>query len=448
MGSKSLFIVLIFLSVFLVQCTKPTTIGGDLVNASELNFGSTDTLPIKVTTIKSTDSLRSFIYSSLPFALSRYYLGQLEDPVFGLNTAEIIAQYGPYPGTYASTFAGATVDSVVLTLILDSSGFYGDNAAMQSLAVARLSDPLRLDTSFYTFQDFATEPGLVGEMTNFVPNLSKRMLVITPDSSVIDTNSAYLRIPLDNSLGQEILAYDSLDFAEVNNFAEKFRGIKIYSSTSSPSMMAVKLDATYSEIDIYYHTATEDSLVFPIHALSGYSATDRQTQDYTGSFVEPYIGSENDSLFFMQSMGGLNLEVNLPDLSSLGNIIVNKAILEFTLESLSFDDTLVYKGLSQVILKDTSNAFVLDVSQVLNIGGGLPVFGGKPKIVVRDGEAREVVQMNISSLMQEVYYGNVSNKVLVKPTLEISQLGRFVIQGFTGDKKWQPKLYLNYTNQN
>lgn len=451
-ANKALLIGLVFLSVFATHCTKPTSIGGDLVNEDELNFGSVDTMPLKITTVESTDSLKSYVYSSLPFVLSRYYLGQLEDPIFGLNTCEIFAQYGPTPGTYANKFVGATVDSVVMTLILDSAGFYGDEMAMQSLGVARLSDPLKIDTSFYTFQDFPTEMTLLGEKNNFVPNLSPGFLVITPDSSVVDSVSPYIRIPLDMSLGQEVLSMDSVDYADPQKFAEKFRGLKIFSKSPSTGMLAVALAAPYSEIDIYYHTATEDSLVFPIHPLRGYSASERQVQDYTGSVVEQHIGVENDSLFFVQSTGGLNLEVELPDLSSLGDVIVNKAILEFTLESLDLDDTTTFKILEQLVLKDTSNAYVIDINQIFaSTSLNLRVFGGSPKLVTRDGETRMVVQMNISSLLQEVAYGTVSNKVLVKPTtdrVEVTNLGRMVIQGFKGAKKWQPKLYLNYTELN
>ena len=446
--NKVLLIGLILLSIVVTQCTKPTTIGGDLVNENELNFGTVDTFTLKVTTVKSTDSLKSFVFSSSAFALSRYYLGQLDDPVFGLNTGEIIAHYGPYPGTYADKFVGAIVDSVVLTLILDSAGFYGDQHAMQSLAVARLSVPMRMDTTYYTFQDFATESTLLGEKNSFVPSLEPGFLVITPDSSVVDSMNPYIRIPLDNSLGQEVLSMDSLDYADPEKFAEKFKGIKIFSTSPSAGMISVNLKAIHSEIDIYYHTPTEDSLVFPIHPLIGYAASNRQVKDYAGSFVEQRIGVENDSLLFMQSTGGLNLDVELPDLSPLGEVIVNKAIIEFTLESLTFDDTTTFKALQQLVLKDTSNAFVIDINQILTIGGGLQVFGGSPKLVTRDGEMRMVVQMNISSLMQEVVYGTVSNKITVKPSTEITRLGRLVIQGFAGPKKWQPKLYLNYTELN
>ena len=444
---------LVLLSLFVTQCTKPTTIGGDLVNENELNFGSVDTFPLNIKTVESKDSLRSFVFSSLPFKLSRYYLGQLEDPILGLNSGEIFAQYGPFPGNYAEKFVGAILDSVVLTLILDSAGFYGDHTAMQSLAVARLIEPMRMDTSYYTFQDFPAESSLLGEKNNFVPSLSPGFLVITPDSSVVDSVSPYIRIPLDNSLGLDVLSMDSVDYADAEKFAEKFRGLKIYSTSPSAGMLAVKLDAVFSEIDIYYHTATEDSLVFPIHPLSGYTASNRQVKDYSGSFVEQHIGVENDSLFFVQSTGGLNLEVELPDISSLGDVIVNKAVLEFTLESLVSDDTTTFRTTDELILRDTSNAFIIDINQVLASNASMQIFGGSPKMVTRDGEMRMVVQMNISSLMQEISSGNVSNKVLVKPTTkllesEVTNLGRFVIQGFSGAEKWQPKLYLNYTELN
>ena len=459
--NRILFLGIALLSIFVVQCTKPTAIGGDLVNESETNFWTTDTMPLVVTTVRSTDSLKTYFYASVSKTLARYYLGQLDDPIFGRNTAEIYSQYGPYVGTYSSEFDNATVDSVVLTLVLDSAGFYGDAMAMQSISVFRLDNPMVLDTNYYSYQEFAAEPTPLGELNNFVPNLNKRILQVS--KTVNDSNLVYVRIPLDNSLGTEILGLDSLDFIDGKSFAEKFKGIKISATSPSGGMMSINLQHALSEIDIYYQTPTEDSLVFPIHSLRGFAATDYQTKDYSGSFVETHIGVPNDSLFFMQSTGGLNMEIELPDMSGLGNIIVNKAILEFSLEYLNFDDTLLYSPIVQLLLKDSSNHFIQDVNLALSRTGNYSVFGGTLKSVTRNGVSRMIVEMNISAMMQDVVNGTISNILVVKPApsysrdsednsgtagREVTGLGRTVIQGFSGAKEWQPKLLLNFTEVN
>ncbi len=450
-SNRILFMMMVLLSILVVQCTKPTTIGGDLVNENEADFWSTDTMPLTVKTVKSTDTLLTYFYASVSKTLRRYYLGMLDDPVFGRNTAKIFSQYGPYAGSYTKKFNEATVDSVVLTLVLDSAYFYGDATAMQSLNVSRLMNPMALDTNYYSNQDFPVEATPLGELIDFVPNLNKRVLYVS--ETIKDSNLVYLRIPLDNSFGEEILAYDSLVYVDAEAFAQKFKGISIQATSPSLGMMAVDLRHVMSEIDIYYQTPTEDSLVLPIHSLRGYAATDYQTKDYAGSYVESHIGVANDSEFFIQSTGGLNVEIELPDVSDLGNIIVNKAILEFSVKDLNFDDTSMFRLNKQLVLKDTLGNYINDVGTVLTSTGGYGVFGGKPKVVTRNGETRTIFEMNISSMLQDVIQGSLSNKVVLRPAsfletddkYELTGLGRTVLQGFSGAKEWQPKLRLNYT---
>lgn len=430
-----------FLVPFLfVQCTKPTTLGGDLVSSEETNFFTTDTFGLSVKTIRSTDSLFAFIYGTSSIGLEAYYLGDMLDPVFGEAQSEIIAQYGPTPGDYAGNFDGATVDSVVLTLVFDSAKFYGNMDIMQSIEVLRLKEAMPIDTSYYTNRDFETEATPLGYVDNFIPNLNKRLLVVTADSTVKDSSLVYVRIPLTNSLGAEILALDSIVFTTAEGFAEKFKGVKIKTKSQTTAMMALNLKSYFSEIDIYYKKPEKDSLVFRIHSFNGYAATNHQTKDYTGSTVESYLDQTNSDLFFMQSNIGLNLEVTLPDLASLGGVIVNKAVLEFTLENIMADDTMAFRPIELFTLTDTSGIGI----------GGIYVQGGQQSVtatlkrVEKGGVIRQVVQLNISSLMQKIQRGDKSRKIIVKPRRP-AVMGRVVLQGFAGEESAQPKLYLNYT---
>lgn len=436
---KGSFVLLAFLSLLLTQCTEPTELAGDLVKDQESNFHSVDSLPLAVKTVVSDDSLRVFYYTTVPFALNRYYLGVLDDPIFGQDTSEIISLFGPSPGNYGSKFDGATVDSVILTIVLDSAWFYGDPTAMQSIEVFRLQEVMALDSSYYQFQDFPTEPTPIGQLLDFVPNLTSRSIVI--DYDTVEEKLAYIRIPLDNSIGEEILGLDSIDFTTAEKFSERFKGLKI-KAQSSTGLMALKLTANYTGIDVFYQTPSEDSLILPIFPFRGYATSEHLAQNHSGAVVESYLDVPNASNFFVQAHGGLNMEIELPDMTSLGDIIVNKAILEFTLADLMEDDTATYSILPQLILTDTLGHEIPDWNP---LDGR---FDGKPKMVVKNGEARMVVQMNISSLLQLVQQGSVSNKVVLKASPQMYEYGRSVFQGFEGDKMWQPKLIVNFTELN
>ncbi len=434
-------VLAMFLVPFLfVNCTKPTTLGGDLVNSEESDFFTTDTFGLTVKTVRSKDTLLTFLYGTSSVGLATYYLGDMNDPIFGNSRSEIIAQYGPSPGDYAGNFKSATVDSVVLTLVFDSAKFYGNEDIIQSIEVLRLQEAMRIDTSYYANRDFETEMMPIGSLDNFTPNLNKRLLVVTADSTVKDSSLVYVRVPLANSLGAEILALDSIVFTTAEGFAEKFKGIKIKAKSQTTAMMAVNLKSYLSEIDIYYQNPEEDSLVFRIHSFGGYAATEYLTKNYTGSTVEPYFDEVNSDLFFVQSTNGLNVEVSLPDLSSLGDVIVNKAVLEFTLENLMSDDTLAFRSIASFSLKDTSGS---RIGGLYAQGGQLPVTASL-KRVEKDGEIRQVIQLNISSLMQKIQRGDAENKVVIQATRP-AVMGRVVLQGFAGEESAQPKLYLNYT---
>lgn|GEM_PF-5234772 len=433
------------------SCTKPTKLGGDLVEGEKSDIVFTDTLPLHITTVRAHDSLVAFaaLTNGPAVAVNRHYVGIMNDPVFGTDTSEVIVVYGPAASeNWSDKFIGSIVDSVKLNLILDSAGFFGDPTTPIDIGVYRLTQPMSPDTTYYTNQYFEAEDMPIGHLDGYLPDLNKRLLVVTPD--LTDSAIVYAQISLPFGFGAEILGYDSLTFSDPDKYIQAFKGLKIRATSPANYSLALSLKHSFSEIDIYYHTPVEDSLVlrlFPAHGK--YPSSQYYAKDYSGSEVANHIDVPDDSLLFVQSTDGLELKLELPKLDPDGGfVIINKAILELTCENLPMDDTVHFKVIPQFYLKDTADVEIADVREAIGTGLLQEVFGGYPVRVTRNGETRTVVRLNISHVMQDIQSGHVSGTLILQPADRVSRKGRTVFRGFSGDPVWQPKLYLSVTYGN
>ena len=119
-----LLFVLIAISCFTFSCSKETTIGSDILEQDNPNILFTDTLTF-TTSMEAEDPV--LIYQpNQPISIN-YLWRYFSDPIFGNVQSDIYTQFRINANTYPSFLdAGATLDSLVLFLELDSAGIYGD----------------------------------------------------------------------------------------------------------------------------------------------------------------------------------------------------------------------------------------------------------------------------------------------------------------------------------
>lgn len=445
----TLFLGILFTGLFLANsCTKPTPFGAGLLEDQLADFAYTDTLTLQCTLVPED----SIITSDRSSTADYFFCGQINDPVFGLAKSDIYSLFRLT--SLAPSFKNAIVDSIVMFLRYDAPGFYGDTLQPQTLQVHRLTADtvIRWDQNYFSNQSLPVDQ-LLGEVSNFLP---------TPNISVdlFDTlnKAPYLRIPLDNAFGQELLDLDSLDLLSDTTFWQKIRGIRISAASSGDpgALMAFDLNnTTFSRIRLYYKfdpdTVTE-SRTFDFSFVGGNKFTNF-VHDYSGSTVEPHLNQPADDLLFVQGMTGLRVKVEFPYAHLLENIAVNKAELELTTTTLPGDNPFLNSA-SQLVLTeligDTTLSLTADVLYSLGsaLNGGFNAFGGFPQIEIDNGTDVERYRLTVTRRFQSMVdnsSGDIKDQTLYISVYPQSRSAMRTVLFGPKSATFPAKLALKYT---
>lgn len=429
-------------------CTKPTAFGAELLDDQFAEYGYTDTLTLQCTVLPE-DSL---VTSDRSSNSGVFFCGQVNDPVFGHSQADLFALFRLQD--LSPNFKNANVDSIVMFLRYASGAVYGDTLAQQTLEVRRIAagSNLRWDRDYYSNESLPSGD-LLGS-TTFFPQPT----TIQPLFDTI-TKGAYVRIPLDNAFGQELLDTDSLTLTSDTLFWEKLRGLHISarSATNPGAMLAFDLNnATFSRVRLYFkydNDTVAASRIFEYSFVGGNKFVGFQ-HDYTGSTVAPYVGGQPaDDYLFVQGMSGLRLKIEIPYAHLLEDIAVNKAELELTAASLPNDnpnlklaDQLVFTE----IIGDTLTTLTSDVLYSLGstLTGGFSFFGGFPENESPGGTTIDRYRMTLTRRFQKMVdntSGSIKDQTLYVNVYPQSRSTKRSV--FYGPKNttFPAKLALKYT---
>ena len=146
-------------------------------------------------------------------------------------------------------------------------------------------------------------------------------------------------------------------------------------------------------------------------------------------------------------MAGPNVEISIPYLATLGDIVVNKAELEFYVADLPGDDLDIFKPNHQLVLvkKNDSDVFILIDDVVL----GPTVFGGDVETIeTSGGETMYKYTMNISAMLNTlIASGKADTKLYLRAFPKQETAARVVLYG-PGHAQYPAKLKLTYTDIN
>lgn len=340
--SLVVFLCALFSISAFISCTKinePTELGGSLIPPID-NINTFDTT-IDVETFNEVfgDSTRSSRFE-------QQFLGTISnDPLFGRTTAAMFLELKPdrYPFTF-DTVNGAQqtlfIDSVVL--VLGYRGTYGDSNALQKVDVFELAssttfkaDSAYLISSYQPFQPAA----LLGSKT-FAPKVLDDSLTMLRRERAANQ----LRIRLDNSFGERLLAYDSVRtslngaYASDSAFKSKFKGFAIFSDSnfaSSNAIMGFSLADTNTKLAIYYRTERannrKDTAVNYFRFVPGLAGSANYiSRNRSGAEITTYLNNgatTPDPLVYLQNFPGTYARVRVPGLSNLSNRLVHRAEL-------------------------------------------------------------------------------------------------------------------------
>jgi hypothetical protein len=437
----------ILLSAF-VACNQPSIIGSDILPLEDnINIFFTDTLSLRATTIQE-DSTK--VYDANPaLQPARYLTGRVEDPIFGTYGADIYTQVELLATN--PDFSDVELDSIVLTLAYDTDGNYGDFNNSYNLKIFEVLEDMNPNQDYYSNQDFMIDATPIGEL-DFTPSPSDSVLV---DTILV---KPHIRIPLDNAIGERFLnvtdttVYQSDDF-----FTNFFKGIKLVGNQAgNQSILAFDLLDELTKLELHYTVGDTIQQVFTFRVKSGSTKVMNFFHDYQGVnapvmdfFDNPIKG---DSLAFLQSMEGLNVKVEMPNIDDWSNVIVNKA--ELIVRVAEDANSTLYPIPRQLILLQNSNlsdarVLIRDVSVSLQRTSSFSgLFGGGSEVNSDSGEDITEYRMNISGFLQDVIDGVQEDGTLYITTYpKPDQPSRLIIGG-PGHSKYNMEIQLTYTKLN
>ncbi|MEZ4985006.1 MAG: DUF4270 family protein [Saprospiraceae bacterium] len=164
----SMLALVIGLSLWITNCADPLEVGAELLAEDQANVGFTDTFTLQAHTIKG-DSVRAYYPSSTGGAVLNFLFGRMVDPLFGTTSTGFYMEpllWRDVVGSNIEFFTrqGLILDSIILVLPLDSTGYYGRIDGSFGIDVFELTEPILVDANengaleFYSNLDFDVNP--------------------------------------------------------------------------------------------------------------------------------------------------------------------------------------------------------------------------------------------------------------------------------------------------
>ena len=359
------------------SCTDPNNLGLEVQPESDIiTFNVTENFTWQEGFTISEDSLPSDETLSL-------LLGQINDPIFGENSAEFITQI-LLSANNNIIGENPEVDSVILSY--SYSGYYGELEDFSSVNVQEIDFDIFKDSVYYS--------------NSF--NLENTNSLVNTFAIKKENESPFLKISLKNTFGQKILDFGETTLQENDVFLQNFRGLHV-TANSQNTILYLNPSGLNTKLVIYYHNSSQDSLELEFQ-LDNNTARVNLFNDKSNFSI-----LNDQSYKYIQSMAGYKLLVNINGLDSIKKVLsgksINKAIMTFTIADDSQIDYPAHEKLLLVRLDDEDrNIFLTDY-----IIEGESYFGG----TLQNGE----YNFNITRYLYQLINNNsYTNKLYLLPT--------------------------------
>ena len=428
------------LVVFFAACSKTTeSIGNGLLSENDhIGTSYVDTLQINC----HSERIDSLYTKSLTTVL----LGSMMDPVMGLTNANLFTQL--HISSTNHYFGNSPViDSVVLQLAY--VGYYGDTTTMQTVHVYELLDTLSGYDDYYQFSEVLDKGLDLANGFQFQPRPTTVHTVVGNDT----LTQAVLRIPLDNSFGEQLAAADSAIFSSPSAFKDYFHGLKICCESVSQNGAICYFNPTsntVTRLQIYYRENPDaNPMRYDFYITSEDTYFNQYLHDYTQGSAEfkQQILQEDTLLgqtqLYLQAMGGIRCFINFPDLLEWADavqdddahLIINEAKLIIPADE-TIDSTLTAPTtMALVSLKKTgSTALLPDYME------GSGYYGGSYS------SAKKNVIFRISEYLQGLILGNEDSQGIYLSIAGASfNAQRWVIAGPEANQDQTLKCEIKYS---
>lgn len=312
--------------VALASCQEPSEIG--LAPTNPVGVFYTDTLTINRSTIL-LDSVRTNSAASL-------LVGRYTDPLFGRIAASAFTQISL--GSQFVVQDSLKVDIPAEKLVYDSTFLYlrytylpvygGDTLQTHEIAVHRLTE----DLSRTKHYDYTSSVGYSAQP------IGKLSFLPTP------TSNAYVKIPLAESFGKELLAYANTDAGKADSlFQLTMKGIALIPGANNPSILAFSSMGNSTSpttvLQVYYHVKDKTTVLGQTMVVSsGQGRFNKIVADRSGTALaslrplQKLSASATKGQTFVQPGAGVTTKIEIPGLETLkkNRAAINRADLVIT----------------------------------------------------------------------------------------------------------------------
>lgn len=327
--------------VFISSCKENTILPPDLVPPIDnINTFLDTSLTVITNNIYQDSVLTGGLNGSTRISNSSSYyhaLGVISDMNFGKMVAGFHTEVLPPNNLFSYKGTNVEVDSIILAIPYRSS--FGDtlNAIPQKFNVYRSLKSFSRDSAQFetTKDDYDPSKVLASQQVNF--NTFKT------DSPSVGTGKLIpqLRFKLDpkfkDSLQKQIDLGANGAMATNATYNQWWKGFYVAPADSSIGNTIGYFNTYGTRMYIYYRYTNTGGTQDTTNSIFGFDANNSNrfchiTRNYTGSLANQYINtnnSEGDSMLFLQSEPGIAALLRFPNLTTIGNHIVNKAELTF-----------------------------------------------------------------------------------------------------------------------
>lgn len=404
---------LCLLSVF--SCTRPIDAGSGLLDEDLLNVQSIDTFKIYAQPVEG-DSL--LVYSTPTVSssgfISRYFLGQMNDPIMGLSDVRIQTQFVPYNAVHPGT--SLIVDSLVLVLPYSKEYIYGDKAQRYDLEIRELADSIATSKAHYANEKRSAKPATIAAKTFAVNFDSITINSFTSGTSVATKVPPQLRIRIDNPEFQaRLLGADTSVYKSRTKFLQTFFGLDLRSSNIGKALAAFDLSSTRA--GLYMYIKNSSNIYEEFIYVFGFVATNAITRDRGNSLLGKYLAGEpNQQYILLQGQEGANSKISIPGLKNLKNVIVNKAELVLRTANVPGDEAVFFtpspRILAMYALANGRKTVVEDFNIATQSGNLDPYYGGA--YVSGANNEPGTYTINLTTHVQNMIKGKVPNELYLK----------------------------------
>ena len=422
--SRIIFLLFIAVSLFFA-CSDPTNIGSNLLEGDKVNIEVSDNINFETYTIEG-DSVRSFS-PILGSQLRSYLVGTLDDPIFGQSKASLYAEV--YPEDTSFTFSSLNPDSLILVLPFDTANIYGSHPEFYQFNVYQIAEEAMLDNTqeYYSNITFPIKDQPIGQLEKTIDPL-RRFAVFNPRVDSLEV-FPHLRITIDDQDLIDSLTSNSRLYNSNEAFTAFFKGFYLESVQPNEGVLAFNLFDSRAGLELYYTDTAAQVYTFRFTEES--VKVVHFEHQYQGAVVEDYIEDKTlgQELVFAQAMSGLETVIEIPEIEELKgqNIIINKAVLEFSIATLEEDIGL--EPIEQLLLStQTEGGSLLVIQDVIGAQSSLEASFGGTVIPGQNGTPARY-SLNISDYLQDVLRGTADNRLFLTPLLSAQRASRVVLHG-------------------